>query len=734
MPGTGILGSTFASLGDLILGGSVTPGDVARGTAGLVALYPCDDLPASGVARGLTAAQDAAVTLGSSGTNFTQDEGIDGFAIVTPIAPPTGSPHTYDTTRHLSFATTGGPIGVGDAGTIEVWFKPLEFADEVAVEGGGSDASRDYRILELKNASGLVRFTTGQAGNGERLLRVAYGPAGWDGTEGGLVYGAFATSTGNAGYAGSTPPLEAGRWYYLAFAWDQTGSAVYCNGQKVASSTGTNANPGPGLNGADLTFGQSGGAYDLLAITNRRMTDGEILYRFDPGGASAPATSAVNATSVFANVAASYPGNARVTAVRAETLRTGTRNARVTATRAEVLRLVAQRSVSEPQLTQYLTFSETASGYTGSGRVDSGGASQMLAFTETAAIHRPVTHAATVTQTLAFTQSAYRVVLAAASQTLAFTQAATPRVIHPARQTLGFTETVGLAMVRDRRVLQLLALQQSETVGGTHNATLAEPLAFSETAVLGREFVKGALQLLAFRETVAGLDTHTYTAAPTDTLAFTQTATIARGKERSADETLALTDSVRLGKIWYRAAGDALRFRETAAKNPSVIARSAGDRLDLLEGGPVRLPILVGGVPVIVTRPPAQVVKVRRSVTLVSRKGAIALPVAELGDTDATNDVVTVKRTMTGIFYTYVKTTKTRTLNYEFVLDRAKALELRAFVLASQSELITLTNWKGEVYAGNLLSNPVTLTTAGRYRGAREKVTVTLQFEGVRLN
>src|SRR5262249_57774165 len=115
MPGSGILGSPNASLGDLILGGSVTPGDVARGTAGLVALYPCDDLPAAGVAKGLVAAQDAPVTLGPAGVNFTQAQGIDQFAIVTPIAPSTGTPHTYDTTRHLSFATAPGPISVRDA-------------------------------------------------------------------------------------------------------------------------------------------------------------------------------------------------------------------------------------------------------------------------------------------------------------------------------------------------------------------------------------------------------------------------------------------------------------------------------------------------------------------------------------------------------------------------------------------------------------------------------------------
>jgi hypothetical protein len=486
------------------------------------------------------------------------------------------------------------------------------------------------------------------------------------------------------------------------------------------------------------------------------MTDGEILYRFDPGGASAPATSAVNATSVFANVAASYPGNARVTAVHAETLRTGTRSARVTATRAEVLRLVAQRSVSEPQLTQYLGFTETAVGYTGTGVVHTAGAAQTLAFTETAAIRKPatdtatasqtfaftdtaairkqVTHAATAGQTLAFTEAVHRVVTAAANQALAFTETTAATVIHRAGQALAFTEAAAFTMVRDRRVLQLLAMAQSQTFGGTHNAALAEPLAFHETAVLGREITRGALQLLAFDETTAGQDCHTFTAAPTDTLGFTQTADIARGKERWAGETLVFTEGVRLAKIWYRAAGDHLAFREAAARNPSVIARSAGDRLDLREGGPVALPLLVGGVPVVVTQPPAQVVKARRSVVLTSKKGAIALPVPELGDTDASNDVVTVKRTMTGIFYTYVKTTKTRTLSYDFVLDRARALELRAFVLASQSELITLTNWKGEVYAGNLLSNPVVLTTAGRYRGAREKVTVSLQFEGVRLN
>lgn len=120
---------------------------------------------------------------------------------------------------------------------------------------------------------------------------------------------------------------------------------------------------------------------------------------------------------------------------------------------------------------------------------------------------------------------------------------------------------------------------------------------------------------------------------------------------------------------------------------------------------------------------------------LESQYGSIVLPVPELNDSTKHNDKIDLKRSMSGNLSAYVKKSTTIILSYTWLLDYPKALELKNWAFANFSERITLTNWKGEIYVGKIISDDLTLKAETKYAGnARQKTSVTVDFEGIKIN
>ena len=85
---------------------------------------------------------------------------------------------------------------------------------------------------------------------------------------------------------------------------------------------------------------------------------------------------------------------------------------------------------------------------------------------------------------------------------------------------------------------------------------------------------------------------------------------------------------------------------------------------------------------------------------------------------------------MNGSVQTHVKTNDNRRLTQTFrMLDRQKAVEVVEFFKYYNSDKIRLTNWKGEIWKVNLLTNPIDFVKTGRFR-----TDVSLEFEGIKLN
>lgn len=153
----------------------------------------------------------------------------------------------------------------------------------------------------------------------------------------------------------------------------------------------------------------------------------------------------------------------------------------------------------------------------------------------------------------------------------------------------------------------------------------------------------------------------------------------------------------------------------------------------------IYLPEIVGGPPQFglpnVVRPGISgIVPIANLVKLDSGTSIILLPVPQLQNTLGDAAEVVVKRSISGNAQAYKKTTGQQRFTYTFWLDMIKALELRDWVIANGSKKITLTNWRGEAWQGNITTDQPQFTYDGLRQGdALEKVTITLSFQGVKL-
>lgn len=135
--------------------------------------------------------------------------------------------------------------------------------------------------------------------------------------------------------------------------------------------------------------------------------------------------------------------------------------------------------------------------------------------------------------------------------------------------------------------------------------------------------------------------------------------------------------------------------------------------------------------------PSAFITKVEPTTVLQAPNVTIVLPPAEFADSQANSGRVNIKRAMNGHRRVYRRQLGiTQKLRYRFVVDRRKAIELRAFVRVANTVPITLTNWKGEVWKVVLSTNPVVLSEDGFWglQAGGNKSSVTLEFEGARIN
>lgn len=121
---------------------------------------------------------------------------------------------------------------------------------------------------------------------------------------------------------------------------------------------------------------------------------------------------------------------------------------------------------------------------------------------------------------------------------------------------------------------------------------------------------------------------------------------------------------------------------------------------------------------------------------------AITLPAPEFNDSQGASSKFNIRRSMYGnIAYTYIHSLNTYKLKYDFVIGIPKMFELEYYLLNFNSAVHVLTNWKGEIWYVFITNNPMEFVTKSRYSNSRgnanddrEKVMITLEFEGTRIH
>lgn len=108
----------------------------------------------------------------------------------------------------------------------------------------------------------------------------------------------------------------------------------------------------------------------------------------------------------------------------------------------------------------------------------------------------------------------------------------------------------------------------------------------------------------------------------------------------------------------------------------------------------------------------------------------------QFSDGEALTVTLSPKRATDGTLYTYVKTKAgRRKMTWTFRLPRAKALELRAFLLSYFASQIRVTDHNERIWVGHFTNNPFEFDTdsGGPYIGSLrgEMQSITLEFEGV---
>lgn len=127
-------------------------------------------------------------------------------------------------------------------------------------------------------------------------------------------------------------------------------------------------------------------------------------------------------------------------------------------------------------------------------------------------------------------------------------------------------------------------------------------------------------------------------------------------------------------------------------------------------------------------------VKVDKFVNIATTGASILLPAPKFEDSEANVNSIDIKRSITGVSYTHIKTSDRRKLSWPFKLGYDKIVELRQFMVIAISQVIIVTDWKGHIWRGYFTSNPFEFSAEARYANKREKIDVTLEFEATKIS
>jgi hypothetical protein len=275
--------------------------------------------------------------------------------------------------------------------------------------------------------------------------------------------------------------------------------------------------------------------------------------------------------------------------------------------------------------------------------------------------------------------------------------------------------------------------------GGSQNPTTVSAFSIANQLVFARtvtdsftmtEVIRGLRSQNTLLESLALTDSATATRINNNVVTDTYTLTDTAVGYRAFTDTYTMTDLVSVIKVKYLTVSDSLTLADSATR---TVIYNLGVQDTLVINTTFETETSIVGF-TIEQNDAHIVVKPNKCLVILSAGNqTIVLPCPIFGNFQAFQGELALKRTMTGVTYTYVKQTKLEKLEYPFQLWTNKYLELRTFLRNYGHEIIRLNNWKGELWYVHLVNNPAEFTAAARIQPRGERYDITLQFEGVRI-
>lgn len=191
-------------------------------------------------------------------------------------------------------------------------------------------------------------------------------------------------------------------------------------------------------------------------------------------------------------------------------------------------------------------------------------------------------------------------------------------------------------------------------------------------------------------------------------LPITQTLSVNRDVSQQVTNEISLTQVVSANHDYVRVIVQTLEIPETDYLVPLDFHRN-----------PLVVPVAIG------------VIILPFIMTLSGPGGAIQLPAAQLGDSVSDLNKLELKKAMDGTTRSYIQQVDRKKLVYNLRIGHIKAAEFRAFIVVNMSSLLSLINWKGEIWSVKITKNPFEMTNEGVWAGGdKESVTIELEMEG----
>lgn len=258
--------------------------------------------------------------------------------------------------------------------------------------------------------------------------------------------------------------------------------------------------------------------------------------------------------------------------------------------------------------------------------------------------------------------------------------------------TLTLVETNFRNFTKQMAATGTLVLVEAFVAGGTHIQNIDENLVFDERGSgLIAKFGPIA-ESLTFTETLSAL--HVHLPQVHETLVFSE------------------ADSTQAGSIYTRDISESIGLRE-GYQFPTRI----GNQFVWING--------------------AEAIKVPDKCYVIlectETSTIITLPCPQVADSEKNLHQQVIVRSMTNKMYTYIRRNNLKQLGYTFLLGRKVTQNLQAFCNINIDKVITLSNWKGEIWKVYITNNPLEYTGKSLFENEGERWDVPFEFQGVKI-